>query len=116
VDQDLVITTALIPGRPAPRLITGDMVRGMRPGSVIVDIAAEAGGNCELTKPDETVEVNGVTILGPTNLPSTVPLHASQMFSRNLETLLKHLAPEGALVLNEQDEIVSAMLLSAPPS
>jgi NAD(P) transhydrogenase subunit alpha len=88
----------------------------MRPGSVIVDIAAEAGGNCELTKPDETVEVNGVTILGPTNLPSTVPLHASQMFSRNLETLLKHLAPEGALVLNEQDEIVSAMLLSAPPS
>jgi NAD(P) transhydrogenase subunit alpha len=97
-------------------LITGDMVRGMRPGSVIVDIAAEAGGNCELTKPDETVEVNGVTILGPTNLPSTVPLHASQMFSRNLETLIKHLAPEGALVLNEQDEIVSAMLLSAPPS
>jgi NAD(P) transhydrogenase subunit alpha len=114
VDQDLVITTALIPGRPAPRLITADMVRGMRPGSVIVDIAAEAGGNCELTKPDETVEVNGVTILGPTNLPSTVPLHASQMFSRNLETLIKHLAPEGALALNEQDEIVSAMLLSAP--
>jgi NAD(P) transhydrogenase subunit alpha len=115
VDQDLVIATALIPGRPAPRLITGDMVRSMRPGSVIVDLAAEAGGNCELTKPDETVEVNGVTILGPTNLPSTVPLHASQMFSRNLETLIKHLAPDGALALNEQDEIVSAMLLAAAP-
>jgi NAD(P) transhydrogenase subunit alpha len=114
VDQDLVIATALIPGRPAPRLITGDMVRSMRPGSVIVDLAAEAGGNCELTKPDETVEVNGVTILGPTNLPSTVPLHASQMYSRNLETLIKHLAPDGALALNEQDEIVSAMLLAAP--
>jgi NAD(P) transhydrogenase subunit alpha len=114
VDQDLVITTALIPGRPAPRLITGDMVRSMRPGSVIVDLAAEAGGNCELTEPDEIVEVNGVKILGPTNLPSTVPLHASQMFSRNLETLIKHLAPDGALTLNEQDEIVSAMLLSAP--
>src|SRR5690606_7683155 len=82
VDQDLVITTALIPGRPAPRLITGEMVRSMRPGSVIVDLAAEAGGNCELTRPDETVDVNGVRILGPTNLPSTVPLHASQMFSR----------------------------------
>ncbi|HUF29535.1 MAG TPA: Re/Si-specific NAD(P)(+) transhydrogenase subunit alpha [Gemmatimonadaceae bacterium] len=115
-DQDLVITTALIPGRPAPRLITGEMVHSMRPGSVIVDIAAEAGGNCELTEPDETVAVNGVTILGPTNLPSTVPLHASQMFSRNLETLIKHLAPEGALALDEQDEIVSAMLLSAPSS
>lgn len=113
VDQDLVITTALIPGRPAPRLITADMVRSMRPGSVIVDLAAEAGGNCELTKPDESVEVNGVTILGPTNLPSTVPLHASQMFSRNVETLIKHLAPDGALALNEQDEIVSAMLLGA---
>ena len=112
-DQDLVITTALIPGRPAPRLITGEMVRSMRPGSVIVDLAAEAGGNCELTRPDETVDVNGVRILGPTNLPSTVPLHASQMFSRNLETLIKHLAPDGALALNEQDEIVSAMLLSA---
>jgi NAD(P) transhydrogenase subunit alpha len=116
VDQDLVITTALIPGRPAPRLITGEMVRSMRPGSVIIDLAAEAGGNCELTQPDETVAVNGVQILGPTNLPSTVPLHASQMFSRNIETLIKHLAPEGALVLNEQDEIVSAMLLSTPTS
>ena len=113
VDQDLVITTALIPGRPAPRLITADMVHGMRPGAVIVDLAAEAGGNCELTRPDETVTINGVTILGPTNLPSTVPLHASQMFSRNLETLIKHLAPDGSLSLDENDEIVKAMLLSS---
>jgi H+-translocating NAD(P) transhydrogenase subunit alpha len=115
VDQDLVITTALIPGRPAPRLITADMVRSMKPGSVIVDLAAEAGGNCELTKPDETVVANGVTILGPGNLPGTVPLHASQMFSRNLETLIKHLAPDGSLALDENDEIVKAMLL-APSS
>jgi NAD(P) transhydrogenase subunit alpha len=113
VDQDLVITTALIPGRPAPRLVTAEMVKGMRPGSVIVDLAAETGGNCELTKPDETVVAHGVTILGPTNLPSTVPLHASQMFSRNLETLIKHLAPDGALALDEKEEIVSAMLLTA---
>jgi NAD(P) transhydrogenase subunit alpha len=111
VSQDLVITTALIPGRPAPRLITAEMVRGMRPGSVIVDLAAEAGGNCELTKPDERVVDHGVTIVGPTNLPSTVPLHASQMFSRNLETLIKHLAPDGALALDENEEIVKAMLL-----
>jgi H+-translocating NAD(P) transhydrogenase subunit alpha len=112
VDQDLVITTALIPGRPAPRLVTADMVRSMKPGSVIVDLAAEAGGNCELTRPDETVVANGVTILGPGNLPGTVPLHASQMFSRNLETLIKHLAPEGSLALDENDEIVKAMLLA----
>jgi NAD(P) transhydrogenase subunit alpha len=109
--QDLVITTALIPGRPAPRLITAEMVKSMKPGSVIVDLAAEAGGNCELTKPDETVVAHGVTIVGPTNLPSSVPLHASQMFSRNLETLIKHLAPDGALALDENEEIVKAMLL-----
>jgi NAD(P) transhydrogenase subunit alpha len=76
-----------------------------------VDLAAEAGGNCELTKPDETVVAHGVTIVGPTNLPSSVPLHASQMFSRNLETLIKHLAPDGALALDENEEIVKAMLL-----
>jgi NAD(P) transhydrogenase subunit alpha len=111
VSQDLVITTALIPGRPAPRLITAEMVHGMRPGSVIVDLAAEAGGNCELTKPDERVVDHGVTIVGPTNLPSTVPLHASQMYSRNLETLIKHLAPDGSLAMDENEEIVKAMLL-----
>jgi NAD(P) transhydrogenase subunit alpha len=113
--QDIVITTALIPGRPAPRLITAEMVKSMRPGSVIVDLAAEAGGNCELTKPDETVVAHGVTIVGPTNLPSSVPLHASQMFSRNLETLIKHLAPDGALALDENEEIVKAMLVNAAP-
>src|SRR5256886_1093799 len=88
-EMDLVITTALIPGRPAPRLITGAMVRDMRSGAVIVDLAAEAGGNCELTRPDETVREGGVTVLGPLNLPATVPLHASQMYSRNLQTLLQ---------------------------
>ncbi|MEJ7813344.1 MAG: Re/Si-specific NAD(P)(+) transhydrogenase subunit alpha [Gemmatimonadaceae bacterium] len=112
VTQDLVVTTALIPGRPAPRLITGDMVRGMRPGSVIVDIAAEAGGNCELTKPGETVVEHGVVIMGPTDLPSTVPLHASQMFSKNVETLLKHLVKDGALTIDLGDEITRAMVVA----
>ncbi len=91
VNQDLVITTALIPGRAAPVLITKSMVESMQPGSVIVDLAAEAGGNCELTKPNETIRVGGVTIIGAVNLPSTVPYHASQMLSRNILTLLQHL-------------------------
>ncbi|HEV2131894.1 MAG TPA: Re/Si-specific NAD(P)(+) transhydrogenase subunit alpha [Longimicrobiaceae bacterium] len=115
-DQDLVITTAAIPGRPAPRLITADMVRQMRPGSVIVDLAAETGGNCEATVPGERVQVDGVTIVGPLNLPSTVPLHASQMFSKNVQTLLKHLIQEGGLMLDPQDEIVGPMLLTQAPA
>ena len=82
--SDVCITTAAIPGKPSPRLITADAVRGMAPGSVIVDLAAERGGNCELTQADETVVENGVTILGPTNLPSEVPTHASQLLSGNL--------------------------------
>jgi NAD(P) transhydrogenase subunit alpha len=110
--QDLVITTALIPGRPAPRLITEEMVASMRPGSVIVDLAAESGGNCELSRPDETVVAHDVIILGPTNLPSTVPYHASQMFSRNVEKLLEHLAPDGNLALDPEDAIVQAMELT----
>src|SRR4029079_13850174 len=93
-DFDVVITTALVPGRPAPRLITKETVAGMKPGSVIVDLAAEAGGNCELTRADETVVVNGVTILGPTNLPTTVPVHASQLYGRNVTELLKELIKE----------------------
>ncbi|HET7322050.1 MAG TPA: hypothetical protein VFI96_06120, partial [Longimicrobiaceae bacterium] len=108
-DMDLVITTAQIPGRPAPRLITREMVESMRPGSVIVDLAAETGGNCELTRPGETVTAHGVTLLGPVNLPATVPLHASQMFSRNVLTLLQHLIRDGESVLDEDDEIVAAM-------
>lgn len=112
VNQDLVVTTALIPGKPAPRLITDEMVRGMRSGSVIVDTAAEAGGNCELTQPDQKVQAHGVTILGPTNLPATAPLHASQMFSKNVETFLAHVAKDGALHVDLSDEITSAMCVT----
>jgi NAD(P) transhydrogenase subunit alpha len=104
-DFDVVVTTALIPGRPAPRLIPRAAVESMRPGSVIVDLAAEAGGNCELTQPDEDVVHAGVTILGPTNLPSTMPFHASQLYARNVSSLLQHLAPEGELELDFDDEI-----------
>ncbi|MGZ4281316.1 MAG: Re/Si-specific NAD(P)(+) transhydrogenase subunit alpha [Gaiellaceae bacterium] len=102
---DVVITTALIPGRPAPRLIPASAVAAMRPGSVIVDLAAEAGGNCELTEPGEEVVREGVTIVGLTNLPSTMPYHASQLYARNVNALLLHLAPEGELALDFDDEI-----------
>jgi NAD(P) transhydrogenase subunit alpha len=104
---DVVITTALIPGRPAPRLIPASAVAAMRPGSVIVDLAAEAGGNCELTEPGEEVIRDSVTILGFTNLPSTMPYHASQLYARNVAALLHHLAPEGALKLDFEDEITA---------
>jgi H+-translocating NAD(P) transhydrogenase subunit alpha len=110
--MDLVITTALIPNRPAPRLITATMVEAMKPGSVIVDLAAEAGGNCELTQPGETVMAHGVTILGPLNLPATVPLHASQMFSRNVLTLLEHLGKGGTVVIDLGDAITGAMVVT----
>jgi H+-translocating NAD(P) transhydrogenase subunit alpha len=104
---DVVITTALIPGRPAPRLIPAAAVAAMRPGSVIVDLAAEAGGNCELTAPGEVVERESVTIVGLTNLPSTMPYHASQLYARNVAALLHHLAPEGEPVLDFDDEITA---------
>jgi NAD(P) transhydrogenase subunit alpha len=104
---DVVITTALIPGRPAPRLIPAAAVAAMRPGSVIVDLAAEAGGNCELTSPGEVVERESVTIVGLTNLPSTMPYHASQLYARNVAALLHHLAPEGEPVLDFEDEITA---------
>jgi H+-translocating NAD(P) transhydrogenase subunit alpha len=111
-DMDLVITTAAIPGRPAPRLITAEAVRGMKAGSVIVDLAAETGGNCELTRPGETVVVEGVSIMGPVLLAATLPFHASQMYGRNILTLLQHLATkEGALKLDPADEITAAMLV-----
>jgi H+-translocating NAD(P) transhydrogenase subunit alpha len=106
-DYDVVITTALVPGRPAPRLIPADSVARMRPGSVIVDLAAEAGGNCEATEPGEVVERNGVTIVGLTNFPSTMPFHASQLYARNVSALLQHLAPEGELALDWEDEITA---------
>jgi NAD(P) transhydrogenase subunit alpha len=104
---DVVITTALIPGRPAPRLIPAAAVAAMRPGSVIVDLAAETGGNCELTLPGEVVEREGVTIVGLTNLPSSMPYHASQLYARNVAALLNHLAPEGEPVLDFEDEITA---------
>jgi H+-translocating NAD(P) transhydrogenase subunit alpha len=104
---DVVVTTALIPGRPAPKLIPASAVQAMRDGSVIVDLAAEAGGNCELTEPGEEVVREGVTIVGHNNLPSTVPVHASQLFARNVLALLTHLAPDGELVLDWNDEITA---------
>jgi proton-translocating NAD(P)+ transhydrogenase subunit alpha len=104
---DVVITTAAIPGRPAPRLIPATAVRAMRPGSVIVDLAAETGGNCELTRPGEETVESGVTIVGLTNLPSTMAFDASRLYSRNVIALLQHLAPEGELTLDFEDEITS---------
>jgi NAD(P) transhydrogenase subunit alpha len=106
-DFDAVITTAAIPGRPAPKLIPASAVAAMRPGSVIVDLAAETGGNCELTTPGEVTVEDGVTIVGLTNLPSTMPAHASQLYARNVAALLTHLAPEGELKLDFGDEITS---------
>ncbi|HEY7147844.1 MAG TPA: Re/Si-specific NAD(P)(+) transhydrogenase subunit alpha [Gaiellaceae bacterium] len=106
-DFDVVVTTALIPGRPAPKLIPQSAIESMRPGSVIVDLAAEAGGNADLTQPDQEVTHNGVTIIGPTNLPSTMPYHASQLYARNVSALVQHLAPEGELKLDFEDEITS---------
>ena len=106
-DYDVVITTALIPGRPAPKLIPATAVASMRPGSVIVDLAAEAGGNSEVTEPGEIVERDGVMVVGLTNLPSTMPLHASQLYARNVSSLLQHLAPEGQLALDWDDEITA---------
>jgi NAD(P) transhydrogenase subunit alpha len=108
-DMDLVVTTAQIPNKPAPRLITAEMVRTMRPGSAIVDLAAETGGNCELTRPGETVVENGVSIVGAVNLPSSVAFHASQMYGRNVTTLVQHLWKDGRLAL--EDEIATAMLV-----
>jgi H+-translocating NAD(P) transhydrogenase subunit alpha len=105
-DFDVVITTALVPGRTAPRLVTKETVAGMRPGSVIIDLAAEAGGNCELTEPDEVVIRHGVTIHGPTNLPATMPVHASQLYARNVTELLRELVKDRALALDFEDEII----------
>jgi NAD(P) transhydrogenase subunit alpha len=111
-ESDVVITTAAIPGKKSPVLVTAEMVAGMAPGSVIVDLAAERGGNCELTQADTTVEAHGVTILGPTNLPSEAPYHASQMFAKNITTFLDNLAPKGALKVNLEDEIIRETLVA----
>ena len=109
---DVVITTAAIPGKKSPVLITEDMVKAMKPGSVIVDLAAERGGNCELTKADEEIVVHGVTILGPTNLPATVPFHASQMYAKNLTTFLLNMSKEGQVEMKMEDEIVADTLVT----
>ena len=106
-DYDAVITTALVPGRAAPRLIPAAAVERMRAGSVVVDLAAETGGNCELTQPGEVVLRHGVTIVGLTNLASTMPVHASQLYARNVSSLLQHLAPDGELALDWDDEITA---------
>ncbi len=111
-ESDVVITTAAVPGKKAPLLVTADMVRGMSPGSVIVDMAAERGGNCELTKAGETVVEGGVTILGPTNIAATVPYHASQMFSKNATTLALHITKDGKFRLDTDDEIVRETLVT----
>lgn len=113
VDVDLVVTTAQIPGKSAPKLIPKTLVQRMRAGAVIVDLAAENGGNCELTRANETVHAHGVTIAGPVNLPSTVPYHASQMFGRNVHALLQHLiGKDGTLMVDPDDEITGAMLVA----
>jgi H+-translocating NAD(P) transhydrogenase subunit alpha len=106
-DYDVVITTALVPGRPAPKLIPATAVQHMRPGSVIVDLAAEAGGNSEVTAPGEIVDRGGVTVVGLLNIPSSMPFHASQLYARNVTALLQHLAPNGELTLDWNDEITA---------
>ncbi|MHC4065398.1 MAG: Re/Si-specific NAD(P)(+) transhydrogenase subunit alpha [Planctomycetota bacterium] len=110
--NDVVITTAAVPGKKSPVLVTAEMVKGMAPGSVIVDLAAERGGNCELTRADDTVTEHGVTILGPTNLPSTVPYHASQMYAKNISTFLLHLVQDEELNIDTDDEITRETLVS----
>ncbi|MBN1826916.1 MAG: Re/Si-specific NAD(P)(+) transhydrogenase subunit alpha [Candidatus Eisenbacteria bacterium] len=110
--SDVVITTAAVPGKRSPVLIPASVVEGMQPGSVIVDIAAEKGGNCELTVPGETVVRHGVTIVGPLNLPSRLAFHASQMYSKNMSTFLAHLTEEGSLSLDREDEIIRGSLVA----
>ena len=111
-ESDLVITTAAIHGKKAPILITGEMVRGMQPGSVIVDLAAEGGGNCEMTRAGETVDADGVSILGPINLPATVPFHASQMYSKNVTTFVQNLMRNGCGRIDTEDQIIRDTLLT----
>jgi len=110
--SDVVITTAAIPGKKAPILVTAEMVKGMHPGSVIVDLAAERGGNCELTRAGETVVEGGVKIIGPGNIPTTVPYHASQMYAKNIATFLLHLVDEGTLKIDTEDEITEGTLIT----
>jgi NAD(P) transhydrogenase subunit alpha len=111
-ENDAVITTAAVPGKKAPVLVTEDMVAGMKPGSVIVDLAAETGGNCELTQAGKTVEHNGVRIYGPVNLASSVPYHASQMYSKNISNLVLLMVKEEEIKINMEDEILKESLVA----
>jgi NAD(P) transhydrogenase subunit alpha len=111
-ESDVVITTAVVPGKKSPILVTKEMVAGMAPGSVIVDLAAERGGNCELTRAEEVISVHGVTIIGTINLASTVPYHASQMYAKNLTNFLVHLVKEGKMQMNMEDEITRSTLVT----
>jgi len=111
-ESDVVITTAAVPGKRAPILIPEEAVRRMRPGSVVIDLAAETGGNCALTRPGETHQADGVTVLGPTNLPATVPFHASQMYAKNITAFLQNLVVKGELRLNLDDPILRDTLLT----
>ena len=111
-DCDILITTAAIPGRKSPVLITREMAEAMAPGSVIVDIAAERGGNCEVTVPGQTIQHQGVTVIGPVNLASTVPVHASEMFSKNITTFLQPLIKGGSLNIDLNDEVIRETLVT----
>ncbi len=110
--SNLVITTALIPGKPAPILIPEDMVSGMVPGSAIMDLAAENGGNCELTKPGEIVNINNVIIDGRTNIPATMPYHASLLYGKNVSSFITYFCKDGNLELNMEDEIISGAMFT----
>ena len=111
-ESDVVITTAAVPGKKAPILITREMVHEMAPGSVVVDIAAERGGNCELTRPGETVKEEGVTVLGPLNLPASVPYHASQMYAKNIANLLQLLDKNSGQEFDMTDEVIRETLVT----
>ena len=115
-DQDIVITTAQVPGKPAPRLITRAMVELMKPGSVIVDLAAESGGNCEVTRAGETVVHHDVHVVGPVNVPAMLPAHASQLLSRNVLTFIQHVTKDGAINIDLNDEITGAMAMTSAGS
>jgi len=115
-DFDIVVTTAAVPGRPAPRLIPASAVESMRPGSVIVDLAAETGGNCEVTSPGHEIAHTGVTVVGLTNVPSLMPADASRLYSRNVQALLEHLAPGGELTLDFEDEITAGACVAGKPA
>jgi NAD(P) transhydrogenase subunit alpha len=110
--NDVVITTAAIPGKKSPVLVTSEMLKGMAPGSVIIDLAAERGGNCEATVAGKSVEVDGVTIIGPLNIPTTVPYHASQMYARNVTTFIQNMMEDGAIKMDMEDEIIAETLVT----